>query len=139
MQEPIAPSETVVNFIDFLERKLKEWGFARTAFIDSADQATITEFKKYKRKNGCVYNFENAWKKTKIIDRIMLMLGWIKKGHYFILNHCTHSIAEMESYSWSENQDNTPEDRNDHTINADQYAWLPFKGMIGDEENGADK
>lgn len=138
LQEPIAPSDTVVNFIDFLERNRKEWGFARTAFIDSADQATITEFKKYKRENGCIYNFENAWKKTKIIDRIVLMLGWIKKGHYFILNHCTNSIAEMESYSWAENQDNTPEDKNDHTINADQYAWLPFKNEIGSNDNGID-
>lgn len=44
MQTPIAPSDTVKNFIDFLDRNRDEWGFARTAFIDSADQATITEF-----------------------------------------------------------------------------------------------
>ena len=139
LQEPIAPSDTVVKFIDFLEYNRKEWGFARNTFVDSADQATITEFKKYKRTHGCIYNFENAWKKMPIIDRIILMLGWIENGDYQILEHCTHSIAEMESYSWLENTDNTPEDRNDHTINGDQYAWLPFVSKIGsDIKNGVD-
>ena len=39
----IAPSDTVVNFIDFLERNREEWGFARNTFIDNADQATLKE------------------------------------------------------------------------------------------------
>lgn len=134
LEIPIAPSDTVDKFIKFLERNRKEWGFARTAFIDSADQATITEFKKYKRNNGCIYNFENAWKKLPIIDRIMLMLGWIQKGYYYILDHCVNSIAEMELYSWLEEKDNIPEDGHDHTINADQYAWIPHKGKIGSEK-----
>lgn len=120
LEIPIAPSDTVDKFIKFLERNRNEWGFARTAFIDSADQATITEFKKYKRTHGCIYNFENAWKKLPIIDRIMLMLGWIQKGFYYILDHCVNSIAEMELYSWLEEKDNIPEDGHDHTINADQ-------------------
>jgi phage terminase, large subunit, PBSX family len=33
-------------------------------------------------------------------------------------------------YSWKENK-YEPEDGNDHTINANQYAWLPFKREIG--------
>jgi len=33
-----------------------------------------------------------------------------------------------------EDKNNTPEDRNDHTINASQYGWLPYKMLIGDEE-----
>lgn len=86
MQTPIAPSDTVKNFIDFLDRNRDEWGFARTAFIDSADQATITEFQKYKRQHGCVYDFANAWKKTKIIDRINLVLGWLATDCYLCLN-----------------------------------------------------
>lgn len=134
LEIPIAPSDTVDKFIKFLERNRKEWGFARTAFIDSADQATITEFKKYKRTHGCIYNFENAWKKLPIIDRIMLMLGWIQKGFYYILDHCVNSIAEMELYSWLEEKDNIPEDGHDHTINADQYGWIPYKNEIGNEK-----
>lgn len=93
MQTPIAPSDTVKNFIDFLDRNRDEWGFARTAFIDSADQATITEFQKYKRQHGCVYDFANAWKKTKIIDRINLVLGWLATDCYFVLEHCKNTIA----------------------------------------------
>ncbi len=47
---PIAPSDTVRNYIDFLERNRKEWGgMSKNVFIDNADQATITEFAKYKR------------------------------------------------------------------------------------------
>lgn len=134
LEVPIAPSDTVERFIKFLERNRNEWGFAKTAFIDNADQATITEFKKYKRNHGCIYSFENAWKKLQIIDRIILMLGWIQQGNYYILDHCVNSIAEMELYSWLEEKDNIPEDGHDHTINADQYAWIPYKGEIGCEK-----
>lgn len=133
LQTPIAPSDTVKNFIDFLERNRGEWGFARNTFIDSADQATITEFKKYKRKNACIYNFNDAWKtKMNIIDRIYAVLGWLKKEKYFILEHCTETIKEFETYSWDESKDNTPEDRNDHCINSDQYGWIPYVNKIGD-------
>lgn len=138
IQTPIAPSDTVKNFIAFLDRNREEWGFARTAFIDNADQATITEFQKYKRQNGCIYDFVNAWKKTKIIDRINLVLGWLAIDCYFVLEDCKNTISEFEVYSWREDKDNTPEDGHDHCINSGQYAWLPFKNIIGSEINGAD-
>lgn len=131
---PLAPSDTVKNFVDFLERNREEWGFAKDVFIDSADQATITELQKYKRLRGCIYNFIPAYKKTKIIDRIKLMLSWLQQGAYLVLEHCTEHISELERYSWKEDKDNEPEDRNDHTINSSQYSWLPYKMMIGDEE-----
>lgn len=67
LQTPIAPSDTVKNFIDFLERNRREWGLARNVFIDSADQATITELNKYKRQNGCIYIFNPAWKKRQLL------------------------------------------------------------------------
>lgn len=132
---PLAPSDTVKNFIDFLERNRKEWGFAKDVFIDSADQATITELQKYKRLHSCIYNFIPAYKKTKIIDRIKLQLSWLQQTAYLVLEHCTEHISELERYSWKEDKDNEPEDRNDHTINASQYAWLPYKMLIGDEED----
>ena len=99
-------------------------------FLDSADQATITEWQKYKRLNGSIYEVIPAYKKTKIIDRINLQLGWIAKGDYLVLDHCKNHIHELEVYSWQENK-YEPEDGNDHTINANQYAWLPFKREIG--------
>lgn len=135
LQIPIAPSDTVRNFIDFLDRNSKEWGLARNVFVDNADQATITELNKYKRLNGCVYTFNNAWKKTLIIDRINLQLGWFAKDCYFVLEHCKHSINELETYSWCEDKDNTPEDKNNHTIDASCYSWLPYKSKIYGVEN----
>ena len=137
---PIAPSDTVLKFIAFLDKNKDDWGFARDVFIDSADQATITELNKYKRQFGTIYNFINAYKKTKIIDRINLQIGWIAQGYYLVLEHCEHHIREMESYSWQEDKE-VPEDKNDHTINSNQYSWLPYKNLIGKkgERNGISK
>lgn len=132
ISNPIAPSDTVRNFIDFLERNREVWGFARQVYIDSADQATITELKKYKRQNPCLYNFNGAWKKTKIIDRINMQLGWLHTGDYFVCDTCRVHISELEAYSWAQDKDNEPEDRNDHTINASQYGFLPYVKIIGE-------
>lgn len=33
---------------------------------------------------------------------------------------------------WDEEKD-IPEDRNDHTVNAGQYGWIPYRNMIGFE------
>lgn len=129
---PIAPSDVPARLFNFLERNRDKWGLARDIFVDSADQATITELKKYKRSKPIVYNFLNSYKKMKIIDRIHLMLGWIKDLDYLVLDHCSEHLREMESYSWKDDK-YEPEDRNDHTINACQYAWLPFKTKIGDQ------
>lgn len=133
LKTPLAPSDVAINYIEFLKRNQAEWGLARNVFIDNADQATITELNKYKRKKGCVFTFNNAYKKTTIIDRINMLLGWFAKGHYFILEHCTSTIQEYELYSWLEDKNNTPEDGNDHFINSSQYGWLPYKDKIGCE------
>lgn len=134
LDTPLAPTDTVKNFIDFLERNREEWGFARYVYIDSADQATITELNKHKRLHSSIYNFTPAYKKTKIIDRIKLMLSWLQQEAYLVLEHCTEHISELERYSWQEDKDNTPEDFNNHTIDASCYSWLPYKFLIGDEE-----
>ena len=132
---PIAPSDTVKNLMEFLERNRKEWGFARDVFIDSADQATIMECLKYKRIYGCLYSFIGAWKKEKIIDRINTQLGWFADAGsepcFYVLDHCATYIHELEVYSWKEDRDNEPEDKNDHMINSVQYGWLPYEKKIG--------
>lgn len=132
LDQPLAPSDTVVNFVDFLEMCRKEWGFAKDVFIDSADQATITELRKYKRLHGCLYNFIDAYKKVEILDRIKLQLGWIQQGCYLVVDACVEHLSELDRYSWEDDKDE-PEDRNDHTINANQYAWIPYRQMIGFE------
>lgn len=132
-ETPLAPSDTSVKFVQFLERCRKEWGFSRNAYIDCADQATITELRKWKRLNGCIYNFIDSYKKVTIIDRINLQIGWLQQGCYLIVDTCTEHIKEMERYSWDEEK-NVPEDGNDHTINANQYSWIPHRDMIGFEQ-----
>ena len=73
-----------------------------------------------------------------IIDRINLQLNWFAKECFFVLERCKNYINELEIYSWQEDKDNKPEDKNDHMINSVQYAWLPYKKKIGSEINGAD-
>ena len=89
---PLAPSDTVRNLLDFLERNRREWGFAKDVFIDSADQATITECIKHKRLFGSIYNFLPSWKKEKIIDRINVQLGWFAEGaggpYFYVVDSC---------------------------------------------------
>lgn len=133
LDQPLAPSDTAVKFVEFLERCRKDWGFAKEVFIDCADAATITELRKYKRLNGCLYNFIESYKKVEILDRIKLQLGWIQQGCYLVVDTCTNHISEMEKYSWDEDKD-IPEDRNDHTINSQQYGWIPYRDLIGFEE-----
>ena len=139
LEIPIAPSDTVINYIAFLERNRKEWGFAKNVFIDSADQATITEFAKYERAHPeCLYMFNGAYKAVEIIDRIILQLGWLscddeagKEPVFYAVDTCTNFITECEVYSWDEKKDNTPEDKNDHMINSTQYGWIPYRDKIG--------
>ena len=133
LETPIAPSDTAVKLVGFLEQCRSEWGFAKDVYVDNADQATMTELNKYKRLHGCLYNFWDAYKKFGIIDRIKLQLGWIHQDCYLVVDECENHLAEMEKYSWKEDKDE-PEDRNDHTINANQYSWIPYKHLIGFEE-----
>ncbi|WP_300891671.1 terminase [uncultured Clostridium sp.] len=129
--ELFAPSDIALRFIAFLEKNRNEWGFARNTFIDCADQATISELKKFKNNHGSIYEFNNSYKKVEIIDRINMQIGWLDTGHYYVLNHCKNHIDELNKYSWDEKKTDRPEDAHDHTINASQYAWIPYRTGIG--------
>ena len=129
-ETPIAPSDTVQRIVSFMDKNRHEWGFTRTVFIDNADAATITECHKYSRLHGSVYDFVGSYKKTPVIDRINLQLGWLAKNEYMVVDDCHEHIHELETYSWLEDKD-IPEDAHDHTVNASQYAWLPYTGYIG--------
>ena len=129
-KEPLAPSDVVREIVAFADFCRIAWGDFRNIFIDSADQATLTEARKYKREQGTIYNFTPSYKEMKVIDRINLTLGWIAKEQYHVLAHCTENIREKGVYAWQEDKD-IPEDRNDHTVNAEQYAFLPFVAEIG--------
>lgn len=130
---PFAPSDIAEWFNNFLVKNCREWGMLRNVFIDSADQATITELLKYARQNGSAFTYNSAYKKVAIIDRINLQLGWLQHSEYLVLEDCKEHIKELEIYSWQEEKD-IPEDKNDHTINASQYGWIPYRHMIGVEK-----
>lgn len=136
---PLAPSDIAKRYYDFLERNREDWGLARNVFIDSADAATITELQKFKREHPqCLYIFNPAWKKMKIVDRIVLQLGWMNfnkekdiKPDFYIVDDCTSYKSELNKYSWLEDKDQEPEDGNDHMVNSVQYSWLPYSDQIG--------
>lgn len=130
LREPLAPSDTVLKLVEFLEAARKEFGLCRNVFIDSADQATLMQCRKYKRENGSMYQFNDSYKAVKIIDRINFKLGWLAEGKYLVHESCKEHIREMNAYSWKDDKDE-PEDRNNHTIDAVDYAWLPFRREIG--------
>lgn len=134
LQTPLTPSDIPKVFSDFLERNRMTWGFARDVYIDSADQATILECEKYKRLTGSIYNYIPAFKKTKIIDRIHLQSAWFASGDFLVVDSCSGYRNELNTYSWQEGRNEgkyQPEDGNDHFINSCQYAWLPYKHLIG--------
>lgn len=139
---PLSPSDTVANYEAFLNRCRRTWGgYARHTFIDSGDQATITEAIKYKRVHPeCGYLFEGAYKKTTNIDRINLQNGWMnyenREPDFLVVDHCVNYISELNTYSWREDRDNEPEDGHDHCIQSWQYGWLPYKSNIGVLRNG---
>lgn len=131
---PLTPSDIPKIFTAFLEKNRRAWGFAKDVYIDSADQATILECQKFGRLSGSIYSFIPAFKRTKIIDRIHLQAAWLAAGDFYILEHCRAYIAEMDIYSWQEDKA-APEDGNDHLINSCQYAWLPYRSLIGSVKN----
>ena len=129
---PFAPSDVIPKLVTFAEKCKVKWGFARYIFIDSADAGTIAEANKYKRKTGCIYIFTGAWKKTKNLTRVQLNQSWLNTNDFLIVETCRCYINECNTYSYTE--DGQLEDGNDHSIQGCQYAWLPFKKMIGNWE-----
>lgn len=129
---PFAPSDVIPKLVTFAEKCKVKWGFARYIFIDNADAGTIAEANKYKRKTGCIYVFTGAWKKTKNLTRVQLNQSWLNTNDFLIVETCRCYINECNTYSYTE--DGQLEDGNDHSIQGCQYAWLPFKKMIGNWE-----
>ena len=126
---PFAPSDIIPKLVMFAEKCKSKWGFAKDIFIDSADAGTIAEAQKYKREKGCIYNFIGAWKKTTNITRVQLTQSWLNTNDFYILDTCKGYLEECDVYSYKE--DGTLEDGNDHHIQGCQYAWLPYKLLIG--------
>ena len=131
--EAKAPSDIPPILHAFLDKNTKEWGKPDGVYIDSADSATLEEIAKYIRLYGSIYDFAKSYKKVEIIDRIKLMQGWMGEFvncAFIVLEDNGALIDEHNSYSWEETKQK-PEDANDHSINADQYGWIPYRDLIG--------
>lgn len=129
---PFAPSDIAKEYISFLDKNRKEFGYFSNVFVDCADQATIQELHKYLRNsNRNDYIINNSYKKFGIIDRINAVGGWIYTNYYFVLEHCKEHIREMQNYSWEEDKINTPTDYDNHTIDAVSYSFIPYRHKIG--------
>lgn len=135
-KEPFSPSDISQKLFTFMAYCTNKWGLSRKVYIDNADQATITELNKLKRANPTVHQFVNSDKTVKIVDRINLMLGWIDKQNYLVVDHCDIHIHELNTYQWEGDE---PEDNNDHTINASQYGFIPIRNKIGYEASDTSK
>ena len=129
---PFAPSDVIIKLVRFAENCKVKWGFAPNIFIDNADAGTIAEAEKYKRETACIYKFVGAWKKTKNLTRVQLQQSWYRTNDFLIVDTCKDYIDECNRYSFTE--DGELEDCNDHSIQGCQYAWLPFKKLIGNWE-----
>lgn len=127
----ISPSTLCEKVKEFLDKNKDEWGYCSTMYVDNADQATLSELEKYRRRNGLIYNFEPCYKK-KVVDRIYQMNGWFADQKYYVLSHCFNHIEELENYSWKEGTNKQePEDKFNHTIDSVNYAIYPFESDIG--------
>jgi hypothetical protein len=96
------------------------------AYVDSADANLINEINLAQNGIGA----QPSWKKFKIIDRIQWTLDALHKNAYFINSKCIAHIDEMNNYVWNDKKNLTPMDKNDHTLNASQYAWIPYKHLL---------
>ena len=117
----------------------KEWGLAKHTFIDSADAATITELNKFKREHAqCLYVFNAAYKAVKIIDRIILQLGWMNfndnkdiQPSFLIVENCKEYVRNWKSILGRKKRIRNRKMENDHMVNSVQYNWIPYRKKIG--------
>ena len=111
----------------FIDKNNQLWGVKTYgAYIDSADANLINEINLAQNGIGA----QPSWKKFKIIDRIQWTLDALHKNAYFINSKCITHIDEMNNYVWNDKKNLTPMDKNDHTLNASQYAWIPYKHLL---------
>ena len=131
---PSSPSDMAIKIDEFFNRCCRKWGITTSMFIDNADAGTISEVQKYAREHARSYYPVGSWKKLEIIDRVNLTNGWIKNKNYLIVDTCKGLIREHNVWVW-DSKTNKPQDGNDHDMNACQYAWVPFKNLIGINKN----
>ena len=115
---------------DFIHKNNQKWQTTTYGcYVDSADANLINEINMSKNNIAA----SSAWKKFGITDRIQWTLDALHKNCYLINENCQEHIKEMKNYMWNEKKSFTPLDKNDHTINAVQYAFIPYRHLVGRE------
>lgn len=115
---------------DFIHKNNQKWRLTTYgAYVDSADANLINEINLSRNQISAT----GAWKKIQIIDRIQFTLDALHQNAYLINENCIEHIKEMKSYMWNPKKNLTPVDKGDHTINAVQYAYLPYRHIVGNQ------
>jgi len=66
-----------------------------------------------------------------------LFISFFLLSTLFVFGQITSINGNLEKDPFFEQKQegkDEPEDANDHTINANQYAWLPYRKIIGRKE-----
>jgi phage terminase large subunit len=115
---------------DFIYKNNQKYGMPTYgSYVDSADANLINEINMSRNAIGA----SPAWKKFGIIDRIQWTLDALHNNAYLINENCAEHVKEMKNYMWNEKKSLTPMDKNDHTINAVQYAFIPYRHLVTKE------
>jgi phage terminase large subunit len=113
---------------DFIYKNNKKWKMITYgAYVDSADANLINEINLSRNQIAA----SPAWKKFQIADRITWTLDALHQHAYLINESCVEHIKEMKNYMWNQKKSFVPLDKNDHTINAVQYAFIPYRHLVG--------
>lgn len=99
-------------------------------YVDSADKGFREGLDLEARKQGLVgFVFIGSAKNIRIRDRVMFIRRLMAYGDYKIVNTCKELIREYRSMKVGE-KGKPREDIDDHTINANEYAWIPLVSII---------
>ena len=113
---------------NFIYKNNKKWNTTTYgAYVDSADSNLINEINMSRNPIAA----SPAWKKFRIADRIQWTLDALHQNAYLINENCVEHIKEMKNYMWDQKKSFVPLDKNDHTINAVQYSYIPYKNLVG--------
>lgn len=126
----IRASDIPRHLEDFIYKNNQKWQMTTYGcYVDSADANLINEINMSKNQIAA----SPAWKKFGIVDRIQWTLNALHTNSYLINANCTEHIQEMKNYMWNEKKSLMPMDKNDHTINAVQYSFIPYRHLVGKE------
>lgn len=124
--EKLSPSSLMPILLNFLSKNSKEWGYITNTYIDEADAGLISEINGYKRTHHFPFRISKSAKsKFKIPDRLKKVNELINNKKYWVCDHCSEHIRELNVMTLDKHDKNRIEDANNHTYDAICYALAP--------------